>query len=56
MQFRKEVRSLSAIDRALIEARGLELINEATDELEVEVADVLKYQSIEASRQNMRAR
>jgi metal-responsive CopG/Arc/MetJ family transcriptional regulator len=34
--------------RAQVEARDLELINEAADELNAEVEDVLRYQSTEA--------
>jgi metal-responsive CopG/Arc/MetJ family transcriptional regulator len=33
--------------RAQIEARDLELINKATDEMSAEVEDVLRYQAIE---------
>jgi metal-responsive CopG/Arc/MetJ family transcriptional regulator len=33
--------------RAQIEARDLELINQAADELNAEVEDVLRYQAIE---------
>lgn len=33
--------------RAKIEARDLELINKAADELEAEVGDVLRYQAME---------
>jgi metal-responsive CopG/Arc/MetJ family transcriptional regulator len=33
--------------RAKVEARDLELINKAADELEAEVEDVLRYQAIE---------
>jgi metal-responsive CopG/Arc/MetJ family transcriptional regulator len=36
--------------RARVEARDLDLINQASDELNEEIEDVLRYQAPEASR------
>ena len=53
MQFRKSKPSTAEQARAQIEARDLELIKKAAEELDSEIEDILQYQSIAIQEPNL---